>query len=84
MVWGDMPSPERRNIISMFRDGNIDVLFSINLLREGFDAPNVDCVIMANNTIDQNSQSYKQKIGRGLRGPESGGTEFCKIIHIVR
>jgi superfamily II DNA or RNA helicase len=84
VVWGDMPSSDRRQTISTFRDGNIDVLFSINLLREGFDAPNVDCVIMANNTIDQSSQSYKQKIGRGLRGPESGGTEYCKIVHIVR
>jgi len=84
VVWGDMPSPERRKTISMFREGSIDVLFSIDLLREGFDAPNVDCVVMANNTIDEKSQSYIQKVGRGLRGPESGGTEYCKIVHIVR
>ena len=84
VVWGNMPSSERRKTISMFREGSIDVLFSIDLLREGFDAPNVDCIVMANNTIDVKSQSYMQKVGRGLRGPESGGTEFCKIIHIVR
>ena len=53
--------------------------YSACLLREGFDAPNVDCVVMANNTIDVKSQSYMQKVGRGLRGPESGELNFARL-----
>jgi superfamily II DNA or RNA helicase len=81
-VWGEMHRLERKKIILMFKSGEIDVLINVDLLKEGFDAPKVDCVIIATNTIDMSKKSYTQKIGRGLRGPASGGTEFCKIYHI--
>lgn len=60
-----------------FRKGKIRVLCNCELLTTGFDAPAVSNIFLARNT---NSQVlYKQIVGRGMRGPKFGGSQFCKL-----
>ena len=84
IVHGDMSMASRTFVINGFRNGETQVLFNVDVLREGFDAPNIDCVVLAHTeNIDTESRSYAQRIGRGRRGPASGGTETCTVIHVT-
>ena len=47
----------------------------------GFDAPKTTHVVVARPTVSQ--VLFEQMIGRGLRGPEFGGTDECVIIYCV-
>lgn len=62
-VWGD--DPDREQKIQEFRDGYIQVLFNAQLLIEGFDVPDIECVILASPM--KSSVAYSQKVGRGTR-----------------
>lgn len=77
-VSGATKSATRRAIIADFKAGRIDVLCNCEVLTTGFDAPTVTHVLMARPTVSQ--VLYEQMVGRGLRGPEFGGTEYCVII----
>ena len=41
-VWGDSKEEERRDALQKLRQGEINVLFSVDLFNEGIDLPNVD------------------------------------------
>lgn len=77
-VSGNTRTATRRGIIADFRAGRIDILCNCEVLTAGFDAPTVSHVVMARPTISQ--VLYEQMVGRGLRGPEFGGTKQCWII----
>lgn len=62
---GATPKDERRAIIKKFRDGQIDVLCSVEIFGEGFDCPAVDALILLRPT--QSIALHLQQIGRGLR-----------------
>jgi hypothetical protein len=64
-VWGDLPREERRAALKRFSEGEIDVITNCNLLTEGFDEPQVDCVVMARPT--HSKLLYAQMLGRGTR-----------------
>jgi DNA repair protein RadD len=70
----------REKVLSSFKEKSIDVLFNFGVLSTGFDAPNIDVVIIARPT--SSIVLYSQMIGRGLRGPAVGGTEVCELIDI--
>jgi len=63
-----------------FKNGKLNVLCNERLMSTGFDAPKTDTIIIAKPTFS--IVLYSQIIGRGLRGPEIGGTEYCKIIDV--
>ncbi|MCY4641126.1 MAG: DEAD/DEAH box helicase [Gammaproteobacteria bacterium] len=71
----------RRESIQLFREGSVSVLVNFGVLTTGFDAPNIDTVIVARPTTS--IVLYSQMIGRGLRGEAMHGTASCKIIDIV-
>lgn len=71
---------ERDQIIQDFRNEEITVLCNYDILTTGFDSPKVECVFVARPTFSH--LLYNQMIGRGLRGPKSGGTENCIIVDI--
>ncbi len=77
-VSGRTSAAARRSLIADFRAGRIDVLCNCEVLTTGFDAPTVTHVVMARPTISQ--VLYEQMVGRGLRGPEFGGTAYCHIV----
>ena len=79
-VTSDSFRSARREAIEQFRSGEVSVLVNFGVLTTGFDAPNVDVVIVARPTTSV--VLYSQMIGRGLRGVAMGGTERCKIIDV--
>lgn len=72
------PSYDRTNYIDEFKSGKIKVLVNYGVLTTGFDAPNTDAIIITRPT--GSLVLYSQMIGRGIRGPEMGGTPNCILI----
>ena len=74
-----MKTDERRKILKMFYDGAIDVLINCGILTEGFDCPQVDCILLVRPT--RSELLLRQMIGRGTR--LYPGKEKCKIVDIA-
>ena len=82
-IYGKLPRDTRRSRITEFNVGRTNVLVSMNVLREGVDLPLVDGIMIMRRGLTNEDPMFTQMIGRGLRGPESGGTPHCKIYHIT-
>ena len=82
-IYGKLPGDTRRSRIAEFNVGRTNVLVSMNVLREGVDLPLVDGILIMRRGLANDDPMFTQMIGRGLRGPESGGTPHCKIYHIT-
>lgn len=70
------PWSERRMIVDALRRGGIDVVCNVMVLTEGFDAPEVSCIIMARGCGSQGL--YMQIVGRALR-PAPGKADALLI-----
>jgi superfamily II DNA or RNA helicase len=79
-IAGETDRGARRHYIREFRDGNIRVLTNFNVLTAGFDAPKVRALYIARPTYSVNM--YQQMVGRGLRGPQNGGTDRCLLVNV--
>lgn len=76
-VSGDMcPVKIREPLYADLKSGKLTVLCACNALSEGFDVPNIECVILARPT--KSKAIYVQQLGRGLR--LSKGKEFCLVL----
>ncbi|MBC8065674.1 MAG: DEAD/DEAH box helicase, partial [Chlorobia bacterium] len=64
-VNGSLPTPQRDAILQRFANGKTQVLTNVDIATEGFDLPDVSCVLMLRPT--QSWALYTQMIGRGLR-----------------
>jgi hypothetical protein len=64
-VDGNMDDRDRARAIERFRAGELDVLTSVAVLTEGFDAPETSCVITT--TGASSPGPFIQKVGRGMR-----------------
>ncbi|KLU61698.1 UvrABC system protein B [Peptococcaceae bacterium CEB3] len=64
-IYGGLSMSERRDILNAYKNRDLDVLVNCEILTEGFDDPETDCVIMARPT--QSAALYVQMIGRALR-----------------
>ncbi len=64
-VHGETPDDERNQLIEQFRSGGLKYLANVNVLTTGFDAPNIDCVVLLRPTMSPGL--YCQMTGRGLR-----------------
>jgi superfamily II DNA or RNA helicase len=71
----------RKRLIDRFKSNEIQILCNYGVLSTGFDEPKIDVVFMTRPT--NSIVLYSQIIGRGLRGPMIGGTEFCEIYSVV-
>ena len=76
---GETPKDQRRDILKRFRSGETQVLTNMDIATEGFDAPEIGCVLMLRPT--QSWALFTQCVGRGLR-PASGKTD-CIVIDVV-
>ncbi len=70
----------RDQIIRKFRKENLNVLITYEVLTTGFDAPEIDCLIISRPT--KSIVTYSQILGRALRGKLNGGHERNTIINI--
>lgn len=83
---GEITTEERRAAIDWFLaptqiDATPKILCNYGILTTGFDAPQTSAVLIARPT--NSLVLYSQMVGRGLRGPKSGGTVTCDIVTIV-
>lgn len=76
VITGKTPKEERAAIIARFRAGEIRYLVNVNVLTTGFDAPNVDAVVLLRATMS--AGLYCQMVGRGLRKHPS--KQDCLIL----
>ena len=66
----------REALLDRFRSGAIRVLWNVGVLTEGFDVPEVGCVLLARSVKE--TELYMQIVGRGLR-PAPGKTDMILI-----
>jgi len=64
-VLGSTPKEERESILARFKAGEIQAVTNNNVLTTGFDAPNIDLIVMLRPTMSPGL--YLQMAGRGLR-----------------
>ncbi|MCY0900356.1 MAG: DEAD/DEAH box helicase family protein [Firmicutes bacterium] len=76
---GSTPREGRRAVLHAFDQGNVDVIFSVDLFNEGLDVPNIDTIMLIRPT--DSTTIFLQQIGRGLR--PAPGKAFCTIIDFV-
>lgn len=69
----------RAQYIQAFEQGEIDVLFTVDLFNEGVDIPKVDTLLFCRPT--ESIAIYTQQIGRGLR--LSQDKSHCVIIDLI-
>ncbi|WVQ78706.1 hypothetical protein IAT38_000793 [Cryptococcus sp. DSM 104549] len=72
---------ERRDLIMAFKAGGFPVLVNCEVLTEGADIPQIDCVILARPTKSRNLLA--QMVGRGLRQSPETGKKDCYIMDII-
>ena len=82
-ILGETPSELRRATIDRFKQDSAEsmAIFNYGVLTAGFDAPRTKCVIIARPT--KSLVLYSQMVGRGMRGPRSGGNRTCSIQTVV-
>lgn len=78
-IHGKMSSKARKQLLDEFKNCLIDVLINYNLLIEGYDQPDICCLIMGRPT--RSWTLYMQMIGRGTRKYE--GKADCLIMDIA-
>jgi superfamily II DNA or RNA helicase len=64
-VHGELKTPERRQHLADFKAGKLQILTNAELLTEGYDEPEVGCILMLRPT--QSWGLYCQMLGRGTR-----------------
>ena len=67
---GDMDQSERNHIMTLFRDGQINVLIATDIAARGLDVEGIDLVI--NYDMARNGDDYIHRIGRTGRVEEQG------------
>lgn len=64
-VTGNTPPEERAEAIRRLREGDVNVVFTVDVFNEGLDIPDVDTVLFLLPT--ESSTIFMQQLGRGLR-----------------
>lgn len=64
-ICGETDADERAKTLERFKSGELKYLSNVNVLTTGFDAPNVDCVVLLRATLS--AGLYVQMCGRGFR-----------------
>jgi len=67
---------DRTTVIDSFKQGNVRALVSVGMITTGFDAPNVDLILMLRPTMS--AVLHVQMIGRGLR--IHPGKKHCLVL----
>jgi DNA repair protein RadD len=73
---GNTPKDEREAILARLASGKTEVISNCQVLTEGFDCPDVGCIVLARPT--KQLGLYRQMVGRGLR--PAPGKKDCIIL----
>lgn len=79
VVFGSTDTIERKDILKKFRNGKIDIIFSVDVFNEGLDVPDIETVMFLRPT--ESDTIFLQQLGRGLRLCE--GKEKLIVIDFV-
>lgn len=80
VILGDTNKKLREQSIIDFKNNKLRVIINYGVLSTGFDAPNLNTLIIARPT--KSVVLYSQMVGRALRGPRNGGNEENTLITI--
>ena len=72
------PQDERDAILDRLRSGETEVVSNCMILTEGFDLPDIGCIVLARPT--RSLGLFRQMIGRGLR-PAEGKSDIVILDH---
>lgn len=75
-VTGETLTTARDLLLERFKSGELRFLCNVNVLTTGFDAPNVDCVVLLRPTMSPGL--YYQMVGRGFR--LAPGKQNCLVL----
>ena len=75
---GTTPRHERDEKLALLASGSVQVICNHGVLTEGFDAPDVSCIVLVRPT--RSLLLYLQMVGRGLRASE-GKTDCVVLDH---
>lgn len=70
---------ERSSALSALRNGEVKVLFSVDIFNEGLDIPDVNTVLLLRPT--QSPTIFLQQLGRGLR--LASGKDVCTVFDFI-
>jgi len=76
---GDHDQAHRDAVLGRLRAGELQVVFSVDVLGEGIDAPDVDTLLLLRPT--QSPVLFAQQLGRGLR--LSPGKSSCLVLDFI-
>jgi len=69
-IHGEIPQSERKQVMSRFRDGKLNILVATDLAARGLDIANIDLVI--NFTVAHTGDDHVHRVGRTGRAGASG------------
>lgn len=75
-ISGETPAAERDGVIAKLASGALDAIVNCGVLTEGFDLPEISCIVLARPT--KSVGLYRQMVGRGLRTAE--GKSECLVL----
>ncbi len=76
---GDDSADTRSRSLGELRSGRLRCIFSVEVLGEGVDAPDVDCLLLLRPTAS--STVFSQQLGRGLR--RAAGKSHLTVIDLI-
>lgn len=79
MIIGETSIIERQRIIQEFKDGKLDIIFTVDVFNEGVDIPCIDTILFLRPTTSYTI--FIQQLGRGLRTFED--KEKLRVIDFV-
>ncbi|HET8931767.1 MAG TPA: DEAD/DEAH box helicase family protein, partial [Acidimicrobiales bacterium] len=79
VVSANTDAKARAAALSALRDGEVNILFSVDVFNEGVDIPSVDVVCLLRPT--ESATVFLQQLGRGLRHSE--GKAVCTVLDFV-
>lgn len=79
-IWGTMPKADRDYILKAWKQGRIQIVTNCGILTEGFDYPNLGCIVNAKPT--QSPGLYLQMAGRVTRLKSGVGYSDGRIIDV--
>ena len=84
LVHGETPPALRDETIQRFKDEDLRFVVNVNVLTTGFDAPNIDMIVLLRATCSHSL--YYQMVGRGMR--KFPAKDVCHLIdygdHVAR
>lgn len=66
VIHSKISHPER--VLKAFKDGKINELFAVSMLKEGVNIPNIQACVITQ--LDSKERDFVQKAGRALRNPD--------------